>query len=654
MFMKSLFWVALLAFWGLGLCGQVYNSPESVVFDEVNERYLVSNTNGNQILALDTPNGIPVVWLDNIDSPTGLHILEGVLYINAGSHVLGYDLETSNLVMDVVIDGEFLVNDVTSNGINKLYVSGTFGKKIYEVDLVGETYTTIIENTDLNPNGVFYDLAQNRLLVVYIGADSPIQAVYLGVQPYSLVTLYQTTATILDGIVKDDNGFFYVSDFGNGEILKFDEAFSLLDTYATQYVQPADIYYDGVGERLCIPYSGADTVEFLSINSIFELEVPQFIVPIQLKEGTTTYNEYYMVSNYMDHDPSGEFIDGHCSMVSYDGHRGTDYYPWPFPWYMMDNDLVEIIAAADGEIIAKNDGDFDMHCVLDLSNTSNSVTILHEDGYVTKYLHFKNGSLTDKSVGDLVTQGEYLGVIGSSGYSDNPHLHFELNDPQGNAIDPFLSDCNPTTVSDWWVEEQEGYREGKIHQIATHDVEPTWEWCPDDQLPPNYQDIFIIGETVYFSMFLSNEFNLAETNATLTYPDGDVNDLFNFVSENDYDVSFWWWTLILNEAGDYTYQVISENDTLLHTFTVITPPTALSDITTSLISIYPNPASDYFSINTKSHINYVELRDLNGSIVYSINATNSNQFSLASIPSGLYFVGIALEDDIVYERLIVR
>ena len=653
--MKVLFSLVLLVVFGIGVCAQEYNSPESVAFDAVNGQYLVSNTNGNQVLALNAPDAVPVVWLDNVDSPTGLHILAGVLYVNAGSHVLGYDLESGDLVMDVVIDGEFLVNDVTSNGLDKLYVSGTFGKTIYEVDVVEQTYATIIEGTGLNPNGVFYDLAQNRLLVVYIGAESPIQAVYLGVQPYSLVTLYQTTATILDGITKDEDGFFYVSDFGNGEILKFDEAFSLVDTYVTQYEQPADIYYDGVGERLCIPYSGADAVEFLPLNSIFEVEVPQFIVPMQLKEGTTGYNDFYTVSNYMDHDPSDAFMDGNCNVFAYDGHLGTDYYPWPFPWYMMENDLVEIIAAADGEIIAKHDGEFDMNCELDWSNTANSVTILHKDGYVTSYSHFKNGSLTDKSVGDLVTQGEYLGTVGSSGYSDNPHLHFELTDAQGNAIDPFLADCNPTTVSDWWVGEQEIYREPKIHQIATHDVEPTWEWCVDDQLPPNYQNTFTIGDTIYLSMFLSNESTLPEAVATLTYPDGTVNDFFNFVSEDDYEISFWWWIQILSDAGDYTYQVISGEDTLLHTFTVETPPTALSEITRPTISIYPNPASDHFSINAKGEtFESIELRNLNGSAAYPVNAVGDNQFSLATIPAGLYLVEILFEDGVVYEPLVVR
>lgn len=101
--------------------------------------------------------------------------------------------------------------------------------------------------------------------------------------------------------------------------------------------------------------------------------------------------------------------------------------------------------------------------------------------------------------------------------------------------------------------------------------------------------------------------------------------------------------------------MISENDTLLHTFTVITPPTALSDITPSLISIYPNPASDYFSINAElQKVDYVELRDLNGSIVYTINAFENNRFSLATVPAGLYLVGIVFEDGVVYERLVVR
>ena len=53
----------------------------------------------------------------------------------------------------------------------------------------------------------------------------------------------------------------------------------------------------------------------------------------------------------------------------------------------------------------------------------NCIRIDHGDGYVTVYAH--NSSI-NVSVGQVVTRGEYIGGIGSTGDSTGNHLHFEV------------------------------------------------------------------------------------------------------------------------------------------------------------------------------------------------------------------------------------
>ena len=58
------------------------------------------------------------------------------------------------------------------------------------------------------------------------------------------------------------------------------------------------------------------------------------------------------------------------------------------------------------------------------SETGYVIAIQHENDYISLYKH---NSLLLKEVGEIVTAGEHVAVIGSSGeLSSGPHLHFEL------------------------------------------------------------------------------------------------------------------------------------------------------------------------------------------------------------------------------------
>lgn len=101
-------------------------------------------------------------------------------------------------------------------------------------------------------------------------------------------------------------------------------------------------------------------------------------------------------------------------------HSGIDFTPgYGFP----------VEAVADGVVVESPvaDGSWGVH-----------VTIEHVvDGVVfrTSYAHMQTGSMT-LQLGDTVSRGQVIGLVGSTGQSNGPHLHFTVQDADGQIIDP--------------------------------------------------------------------------------------------------------------------------------------------------------------------------------------------------------------------------
>jgi murein DD-endopeptidase MepM/ murein hydrolase activator NlpD len=87
------------------------------------------------------------------------------------------------------------------------------------------------------------------------------------------------------------------------------------------------------------------------------------------------------------------------------------------------------IRAADGGIVMISEYS---------SSYGNYVMINHGGGRYTLYAHMSKRLV---SVGDKVSQGDVIGLVGSTGYSTGAHIHFEIQ-IDGKRTDPlqFFSD----------------------------------------------------------------------------------------------------------------------------------------------------------------------------------------------------------------------
>jgi murein DD-endopeptidase MepM/ murein hydrolase activator NlpD len=289
------------------------------------------------------------------------------------------------------------------------------------------------------------------------------------------------------------------------------------------------------------------------------------------------------ISNFLDQDPMEERLEdwncGGAAARTYDGHLGLDIFLAPFSWYQMEQDSGIVVAAAPGILRDKVNDQPERSCSIEEpEGNANLVVIEQDDGSLALYAHMRTGSVTAKPIGARIAAGEYLGVIGSSGNSTGPHLHFEVGfweNREWVAQDPYQGLCNDINPDSWW-REQPGYYEPAILALASHEAEPLYGDCPTTE-QPNYSNDFSAGQPVTLSLSLRDFAQGSLMEADLVQPDGTVVGRWTYTETDDVHYASASWTLSYNlptaaQAGNWRFVARYEGKERSHTFRVDTPP----------------------------------------------------------------------------------
>ncbi|MFN7324665.1 MAG: M23 family metallopeptidase [Sphingomonadales bacterium] len=165
--------------------------------------------------------------------------------------------------------------------------------------------------------------------------------------------------------------------------------------------------------------------------------VPRLIVPMACEVGKTC-----LIQKLVDHDSGPGRRDHRCGTLTTDGHDGIDIR------LRTMQDMAQgyaVLAAAGGVVLRVRDGEPDIS-ILERGNANgrdagNGVVIDHGNGWETQYSHLKRGSLIVRP-GQRIAAGERLGLVGMSGNSEFPHLHFSVR-LHGKPVDPFIGATVP-------------------------------------------------------------------------------------------------------------------------------------------------------------------------------------------------------------------
>jgi len=307
-----------------------------------------------------------------------------------------------------------------------------------------------------------------------------------------------------------------------------------------------------------------------------------FSWPIKAAAGFTDCG-FHFIGAFVDQNTAATSIqDFNCGSNTYDGHKGTDIAVFPYGFYKMDNNQVEVVAAAAGTIIAKSDGNFDRNCSSN-NLTANYIIIQHADGSEALYWHMKKNSVTAKSVGQTVVTGEYLGVVGSSGSSSGPHLHFEVWSGSTNATrqDPYSGTCNILNANSWWVAQKPAI-DPAVLKVSTNTTDLVMSACPATEIPNEstsftipFQGAGLPAGYAKFYIFLRDATIGSTIDLKILNPNGTTFNSWTYSPTTFYKASYWGWSKLLpTTAGTYKFQATYNGITCTQNFDIVTSATA--------------------------------------------------------------------------------
>jgi murein DD-endopeptidase MepM/ murein hydrolase activator NlpD len=148
--------------------------------------------------------------------------------------------------------------------------------------------------------------------------------------------------------------------------------------------------------------------------------------------------------------------------------------------------LTPVLAVSDGTVVK----------VAQEVGTENCcwAIVEHSDGWQSYYIHLNNdrygtddglgfGARPDLTEGSAVSRGEVIGWVGDSGNAEETvdHLHFELHDPEGLAVDPRPS------------------LEAALGAAQLPDPPPSWPYGDDDGHPAESMAATLLSEGLFLA-----------------------------------------------------------------------------------------------------------------------------------------------------------
>lgn len=261
-------------------------TPESVLYDDTNDLYIVSNINGkpldadnNGYIAKLSPDGkvVTAKWIEGgknkvtLNAPKGLAIVGDTLYVADLDTVRMFDRKTGAPTGEVKVPGAVFLNDLAATTDGRVLVSDTGMKAgakgfepagtdaVYSIDKT-KKLTTIAKSKDLGgPNGLYS--AGEKTWVVTFGSGE----LYALDAKGKKSDVEKLPKGMLDGIVALPGGDLLISSWDAATVYRGKPGGDFKPVIEN-VKSPADIGYDTKRGRVLVPLFESNEVEAFEIK----------------------------------------------------------------------------------------------------------------------------------------------------------------------------------------------------------------------------------------------------------------------------------------------------------------------------------------------------------------------------------------------------
>ena len=264
-----------------------FQTPEAVRFDPVDDVYFVSNINGpaaakdnNGFITRVRGEGGEIDSLKfiaggrggvTLNAPKGLAITGDTLWVTDIDAVRAFDKKTGRHIASHSVPGAVFLNDIATGPDGALYITDTGVRisdagmshpgpdRIFKLTRSGQVSTAIQLDSLVGPNGITWDDANQRFIVVAF-AGNDIMAWKPG---ETAMTSVAAGKGQFDGVERLPDGRVLISTWADSSIYVLDG--STLVRAVAGVESPADIGVDTKRNRVAVPLFTANRIELFAI-----------------------------------------------------------------------------------------------------------------------------------------------------------------------------------------------------------------------------------------------------------------------------------------------------------------------------------------------------------------------------------------------------